>query len=240
MTTGKTLPFFRIVDLTHPITPESPLWPGDPPVTRHPAATIAGDGYHLNRWALGEHAGTHVGAPSHFSPNGDTIDRIAPEQLFAPLAVIDFLPNVADHYQAELGAETLLKNEEENGPIPPRALVVMHSGWSERWPEQERVFEHDRNGGLIHPGFAEESVRWLIRERDICGIGTDTPGVDPGQAPAFNSGKLLAEQGLIHIENMAKLDKVPARGALVVIGALPLQGGSGSPARILALVPAGS
>ena len=236
MTTENSFPSFRVVDLTHPITLDSPLWPGDPPVTRHPATTIAGDGYHLNRWSFGEHTGTHVGAPSHFSSSGETIDRITPEQLVAPLAVIDFLPDAADH-QAELGTAILLKNEEENGPIPPRALVVLRSGWSERWPDQERVFEHDRNGGLIHPGFAEESVRWLIRERNICGVGTDTPGIDPGQATTFNSGRLLAEQGRLHVENMTGLDKVPARGALVVIGALPLQGGSGSPARILALVP---
>ena len=88
------------------------------------------------------------------------------------------------------------------------------------------------------PGFGVDAARFLVEQRQVVGVGTDTLGIDPGCAADFPVHKQVTHPaGLWHLENLQNLRQLPALGAWVVVGVLPLVGGSGSPARVLALVP---
>jgi kynurenine formamidase len=221
---------FKIIDLSHPISSEMPLWPGDPKTSCEDRASIEKDGYNLKEWKIGEHSGTHVGAPAHFDTTLKTIDMFSAEELVFPLHVIH-----TKNYK-ELSQDDIFRHEEQFGLIKEGSIVVLHSGWDNFWPDQVKVYKSDDNGNLIFPGFNIDAADWLIQNRQIGGLGTDTPGVDSGWEEEFKVGKQLASSGLIHLENLANLSEMPESGGWILVGALPLKGGFGSPARVFGLV----
>ena len=89
----KTIKFSNIVDLSHLITPEIPLWPGDPRVEFKTVARLEKDGYYLRRFSIGEHSATHMNAPNSFHHQGAGIDAYAPQSLVQPAVVIDVSHN---------------------------------------------------------------------------------------------------------------------------------------------------
>ncbi len=228
---------FRVVDLTHPLEAAGTRWPGDPETARRTTAIRRYDGYALNEWTVGEHTGTHVGAPRHLSPEGADAAGVTARRLVVPLALVHLTRAAKKKHGYEVTVNDLLAEERAHGPITPGSLVTLVTGWSRRWPEPSKVFAKDRQGRLTHPGFGEEAARWLIDERRVSGLGSDAPGVDPGPDEHFAAGRAVAQAGGVHVENLARLEHVPARGAWVVLGLLPLVGGTGSPARVIALVP---
>jgi hypothetical protein len=92
-------------------------------------------------------------------------------------------------------------------------------------------------GGAGAPGIRAEATQWLIDKRELGGLGTDTHGVDPGADVTFLTNTLLLADHRIHIENMAGLDQLPAKGAWVVVGGVRNAGGSGSAATVFGLIP---
>ncbi|MCG3771837.1 MAG: hypothetical protein JW384_03033 [Nitrosomonadaceae bacterium] len=88
------------------------------------------------------------------------------------------------------------------------------------------------------PGFGVEASEFLVNERKVVGIGLDTLGIDRGVDTHFPvHSNVTLPHNVWHIENLTNLKSLPPTGALVFIGVLPLVDGSGSPARILAMVP---
>ncbi len=78
-----------IVDLSVPLSEETPLYPDDPPVSIKPWAFIDRDGYYMNVLKFGEHTGTHVDAPAHFIPGGKTVDEMPLESFIGEGIVLD-------------------------------------------------------------------------------------------------------------------------------------------------------
>ncbi len=74
-------------------------------------------------------------------------------------------------------------------------------------------------------------------ERGVVGVGVDTLSVDNGEAHDSPCHRLVHGAGAYILENLANLEKLPARGSVIFVGALPIEGGSGSPARVLAIAP---
>lgn len=219
---------FRVVDLTHPVAPQGPVWAGDPETKRENVAEIAVDGYRLNRWVLGEHSGTHAGAPSHFIDSGRTIDSFEAPELLCPFVKVSI--------ENDLTFEQMRKAVERVGENAfCGAFVLMETGWSDRWPDRDRIFERDENDTLVYPGMKDDCARWLMKDLHCAGAGSDAPGVDPGGDTEFRSGVAIADAGGLHLENLANLELLPERGWLFV-GALPLVGGAGSAARVVAFI----
>jgi kynurenine formamidase len=214
-----------------------PRWPGDPAVVLQTHAAVARDGYFLQGLTLGEHTGTHVGAPAHFLPGGLSIDRIPPERLLCPAVVLDISARATQDADSILTRADVHAWEASHGLIPAGCLALLHTGWARRWHDPEAFLNADAQGTLHFPGFGLEAVRCLLVERGVAGLGTDTHGIDPGTDGSFAVNRLLAAQGGLHLECLARLDELPATGSLLFLGVLPIQGGSGSPARVLALVP---
>lgn len=223
---------YRIIDLSHPLQPGMPVWPGDPPLAITPAAGLDREGYYLNRLTLGEHTGTHAGAPAHYLAGGLAMDAIPVDDLIAPLFTIA-VPLQGD---ALLEPADVADWEARFGPLPPGCAVAVATGWSRRWPDEKSYLGRAADGSLHFPGISPAAMELIVRARGARIVGIDTPGLDGGLSADFLSGKILAGQGGIHLENLTALDQLPARGAWIVIGALPIAGGSGSPARVLALV----
>ena len=232
------LAYSRVVDLTHVISPSIPLWPGDPHVVLEVVATMKKDGYYLRSFTIGEHSATHMNAPNSFiSGNTEPITSYPAEQRVVPAVVIDIRHKASNDADYQLTKDDVLAWEKEHGKIAPGAFVILLTGWEDRWSDPKAFINQDAKGRLHFPGFAGATTKWLLAERQIAGVGIDTHGVDPGLDTSYATNTQIAKAHKIAIECMANLDKLPAKGATLVLGPLQLQDGSGSPLSILAFVP---
>ena len=238
----KTIRYSRIVSLSQPLRLDMPQWPGDPPPEWQPVATLETDGYFLRRFAMGEHSGTHANAPAAFHPGGVGIDAYPPESLTTPAVVIDLREKTAGRPDYALTVADLRTWELQQGTIPAGSVVLLFTGWQDKWDNPAAYLglttpDVESGGGLHFPGFGLAAAQWLLRERNIAGIGIDTAGVDGGQDSGFAVNRLLLEQPRIVLENLGGLEQLPPAGSTLVIGVLPLTGGSGSPAAVGAFLP---
>ncbi|MGK3998277.1 cyclase family protein [Sorangium sp. So ce1024] len=229
----------RVVDLTHPITPGMPLFPGNKPYALETLSTVEKDAYYSNRFAMDEHAGTHVDAPAHFRVGAATVEQMTPDQLVGAAAVVDVTAKVAASPDYQLTADDLRGWEARHGALGARHIVLVRTGWGARWSDPAKYLNQDAKGVMHFPGVSVEASRYL-RERGVRGLGIDTLSTDPGPSETFEQHKTFLGDGGYHIENLANLEQLPEAGAVVVVAPLPLGRGSGAPARVLALVPAGS
>lgn len=235
-TLGELLGRARVVDLTYPLTPEFPLFPVYDPVRVAAKFTCEKDGFFVSSWAFDEHSGTHVDAPAHF--NGEaTVDRIAPEELILPVVVIDVGERVEHDHDAVVTPDDVLDWERRHGALPERCALFARTGWARRMPDPAAYLNADESGTLHSPGFGSELADFLKEERPgVRAIGLDTASLDIGASADFPAHVSWLPSGRYGIENLANLDRLPPTGAVVIVGAPALAGGSGGPSRILALV----
>lgn len=233
---GGSISFESVVNLSHSLTPESPVWPDRQPFGVDTATTVAVDGFYANILTYHEHVGTHVDAPAHFVDGGATVDAIGPERLVAPLVVLDVTAQAERDEDYAVSVDDILAWESEYGPLPEGAFVAFTSGWDTRFSDPEAFVNLDAEGIQHYPGFAPDAAVFLVEQRSIVGIGTDTLSQDPGNSTDFGTHVAILGAGLYGIEGAANLGSVPASGATVIVGAPNHAGGSGGPARLLALV----
>jgi kynurenine formamidase len=226
--------FSKIIDLTHPIQENMPHWPGDPGTAIKRAATVALDGYNLNALTIGEHSGTHCGAPRHFNDAGQTIDKIVPDHFVAAGIVVDLRGKTASNRDYLLTAKDINAWEEKFGLIKRRSVVLIQTGWSQFWSIPTQYFGNIKNT-MHFPGVSLEAAKLLANQREIVGLGIDTAGLDGGQSTDFATNRYLADHGVYHLENL-NLVRLDLSHFILVVAPLPIQNGSGSPCRVFALV----
>lgn len=232
-------PFASVLDLTHTLTPAFPAFPGDPQFEIRPWATLRDDGYNMNAWQLVEHVGTHLDAPIHFSDDGASVEAIEAATLVVPLAVVDVTAQAQGNAGSLLSRNDLATWEQHYGLLPRGGCVAMHSGWGRLATTDPTRFAGCDGDGTPHfPGIAPEAAAWLLRERQIVGIATDTLSLDNGRSRDFPTHQLWLTAGRWGLENVANLDRAPATGAVLVVGLPKVKGASGAPVRLLALLPA--
>ncbi|RQO51111.1 cyclase family protein [Pseudomonas sp. KBW05] len=223
----------KVVSLSHPISPRIPLWPGDPPVEFEDVASLEQDGYFLRRFSMGEHSATHMNAPNSFFAEGMGIEGYQPQDLVRPAVVIDVRAQSTPDY--EISVQDIEDWERQHGLIEAGSVVLMYTGWQHLWNDPTAFFGQDAQGSHF-PGIGEAAIGFLLEQRQIAGVGIDTHGVDPGQSSTFATNHaVLAGNGIV-LECLTNLDQLPAKGATLVIGVLALEGGSGSPASVMALI----
>ena len=233
-----SLSFSHVISLSHPIHPQIPHWPGDPRTEQTTVAEWERDGYFLRRFAMGEHSGTHVNASRSFFPDGQAIADYSPEQWVLPGICIDVRDRCAMDRDTQVSVADLEQWETAHGRIPAGALAIAHTGWHQKWSDPvEFLGNGDDEHELHFPGFGETATAFLMNRRQVAGIGIDTHGVDPGTSETFEVNQQVLSANGIVAECLARLDQLPPTGFTVVIGVLPLTGGSGSPAQLLALLP---
>ena len=228
---------WQVIDLTQPLTPIMPIWPGDPEFVIEPWATYEVDYYFINRISIGEHSGTHWGTPNTFIEGGRSADMIPVEELVVPAVVIDIRDKAAQDVDYRLTVEDVLAWEQAHGQIAAGSVVILLTGWQDKWGDPAAFIGQDADGVLHWPGFGAEAATFLVTERGAVGLGTDTHGVDPGNDEEFGASFAMYEADGMILECLANLDKLPPVGATLVVGGLPIAGGSGSPARVFAFLP---
>jgi kynurenine formamidase len=227
----------RVVDMTYSINGKLPAWPGDGRTFEAKVeATPEKDGYFARSFWMLEHYGTHMDAPAHFPPGKEYLDQIPVEHLFAPAVVIDVREEAAKDPDYRLRVMRVEKWEALHGRIPAGAVVLLRSGWASRWPDQARYRNTDAAGVMHFPGFSVEAARLLI-ERGAVGLGIDTLSIDYGLSKDFDVHRVTLPAGLYQLENLANLDQLPDAGAFLISAPIKLEGGSGGPVRVFALLP---
>ncbi|MGH4011587.1 MAG: cyclase family protein [Pseudonocardiaceae bacterium] len=220
-------------DLTHLFRVDFPSYAGDQP-ERRTVGTIEETGFYVQAWSFAEHVGTHLDAPGHVVPGGRLVPELDPEEMFAPIAVVDISSRAEHDPDAMVEVRDLRDYERSHGRIPDRAAVCMYSGWERRVPDPAAYRNPDPDGSLHFPGFGLEAVEWLLEERRIVALGVDTLSLDAGASTTFPVHQRLLGADRYGLENLANLRQIPPRGAEAVVGIVPWQEGSGGPCRVLA------
>lgn len=227
----------RVVDLSHKLNEKTPTYGGERDSWRYERlAVLEREGYAAGALRAPEHFGTHVDSPAHFIKGKETIDLIEAKRFVAPVVVIDVRSRVKENSDYQLTVNDV-HEWERGGAIPNGAAVLLLTGWSERWDDVEKYRNADKAGVLHFPGYSLPAVEYLAKNLKVVALGIDTLSIDYGPSKDFAGHHMSLAMGLYHIENATNLDKLPARGAVMFVGALAIEGGSGSPARVLAIVP---
>jgi len=225
----------RVVDLTQPLGPSTVMWPGSEPPSFTVVDSYADAGCFARIVRFHEHSGTHLDAPAHFLEGGETVDQIPPERLVCRLAMIDIEAQAAQSSDYTLSVADIEHDEAIHGEIPLASVVVVNTGWGKRISDAGAYLGDRGNQRLSFPGISSEAASWLIRWRQICGLGIDSPGIDPGKDREFAvHRRATLPNGVWHLEGLVNLDCLPARGATIFVGVVPFVGGSGAPARVIA------
>jgi kynurenine formamidase len=238
-----------VVDLTAPLSGQTPLIQLPPQFAQTAPFELEelsryddrGPAWYWNNFRTGEHTGTHFDAPNHWVTGQDLDDvaSVPARRLIGPAVVLDFSAQAAENADFLLEVEHVREWEAANGPLPEGGWLLYRTGWDARSASQQDFLNADDTGPHT-PGISPACARWLGEEAPVLGLGVETVGTDAGAAHSFDppfpchaalmgSGKY----GLTQLQNLASL---PATGAVLIASPLPIVGGSGSPARVLALV----
>jgi kynurenine formamidase len=236
----------RLVDLTHPYNAQTIYWPTAS--TRFNLEKLAygpapgGYFYASFSFSTPEHGGTHLDAPLHFSERGRSTDQVPLDQLIARAVVIDVSSSAADNPDYRLSANDVQAFERQHGQIAAGTIVLLRTDWSRRWPDVKAYLGDDTPGDaskLRFPSYGEDAARLLVEERRAGALGVDTASIDYGRSTDFVVHRTAAAQQVAGLENLTNLDQVPATGATIIALPIKIEGGSGGPVRVVAVVPAG-
>jgi kynurenine formamidase len=243
----------RVVDLTQPLGPVTPVIGLPPPFASSPGLRIdtiskydaRGPGWYWNTLTLGEHTGTHFDAPIHWITGKDlpdnACDTIPARRFIGPACVIDLSADAAADPDVLVTPARIAEWEGAHGRIPGGAWVLVRTDWSRRGDPAQ--FLNLAADGPHSPGFDAAASRLLANERDVLGVGVETVGTDAGQAgrfdPPFPNHHIMHGAGKFGLASLCNLHQLPPVGAVVIAAPLKIVGGSGSPVRVIALVPYG-
>jgi kynurenine formamidase len=242
----------KVVDLTQPLGPDTPVIGLPPMFTASPGVTIetlsrydqGGPAWYWNTVRFGEHTGTHFDAPVHWITGKElpdnACDTIPAARFIGPACVIDVTREVDADPDFLLTRGRIETWEAEHGRIPRGAWVLLRTGWSRR--TDAASFLNVAADGPHSPGPDAGASTLLARERDVLGLGVETVGTDAGRAgtfdPPFPNHSIMHGAGKFGLASLRNLDQLPPTGAVVIAAPLKIVNGSGSPLRVIAIVPA--
>lgn len=236
----------RIVDMSHAYGADTIFWPTDLQgfVLENLADGMTEQGYYYaaNRFSAAEHGGTHIDAPIHFAEGHPTVDRIPLERLVGAAVLVDVSARCAGDPDYQVGVNDFEGWEAVYGRIPASSIVLLRTGFAERWPDRGSYLGTQVTGEeavpLLHfPGLHPDAALWLAEQRSIKAVGLDTASIDYGQSALFESHRILFAHDIPAFENLTGLDQLPNAGFRVVALPMKIRGGSGGPLRAIALVP---
>jgi kynurenine formamidase len=238
-----------VIDLTAPLNDTTPVIKLPEPFGNTISFSLSeisryddrGPAWYWNDISTGEHTGTHFDAPVHWvtGADGEDVSQVPPARLIGPAAVLDFSAQAAADPDFLLEVDHVKQWEGEHGALPDGGWLLYRTGWDARSHDQEQFLNANETGPHT-PGVSVECARWLAEESAVLGFGVETVGTDAGTAhsftPPFPCHSALLGAGKYGLTQLRNLARLPAQGAVVIAGPLPITGGSGSPCRALALV----
>ena len=203
-----------VIDLSHPIDNQTPLYPGTPPNQIKTIATFATDGFRESQWLLSAHTATHIDTPSHILEHGFTLDAYEPGQFIGKGKVIPFNEEQLKRF---IGSENADSTD----------FLLLHSGWDERWGNDD----YFNNYPLL-----PENLAGQIAKLDLKGIGIDAPSFDAPDSANLPIHRLILGEGLILIENLHNLRAILNQSFTFIALPLRISAGEASPVRAVALM----
>ncbi len=236
---------YKWVDLSHPLTEESPYWSGMPDgaVNLNQVVVDFDSEYNLQCMVhtFPGQFGTHIDFPGHFIPGKRLLKDFDIKEVCLPMVVIDLSAKVAENINYGIAVEDIEEFEAANGRIPEGSFVAMRTDWSKRWPDMDALSGFDADGNENFPGWTMPALKLLIEERGIAGIGHETLDTDSSEACAA-AGDLACERYLLdhdrfQLEVMTNLDQLPPTGAILFVGFPKVMEANGMPVRAWAVIP---
>ncbi|MBX2823672.1 MAG: cyclase family protein [Gammaproteobacteria bacterium] len=240
----------RVVDLTNTLSADFPVIVLPPefgqcaPFRMEQVSRFDDNGpaWYWNNISMNEHTGTHFDAPAHWVTGKDlpsnTVDAIPPQQLVAPAVVIDISAESAADEDFVVTRDYLENWEETHGKIPPRHWIALRTDWYKRVGTP--AYLNLKEDGAHSPGPDASAVEFMVHERDCVGLAVETVGTDAGLGfhftPPLPAHSILHGNGRFGLQCLNNLDQLPVFGSIIVACPLKIEGGSGSPLRVVALV----
>ncbi len=239
----------EVIDLTAPLSSRTPILQLPPPFANTQPFALQeisnyderGPAWYWNNFTAGEHVGTHFDAPVHWisGRNGLDVSQVPPRQLIGPAVLIDKSAECVENPDFLLQVKDVEEWQIQHGPLPSGGWLLFRTGWDSRAQDQAAFLNANETGSHT-PGVSVELAQWLANTAPIMGFGVETVGTDAGAAhsfePAFPCHSFLLGAGKYGLTQLANLSKLPATGAVLIAAPLPIVRGSGSPARVMALV----
>jgi arylformamidase len=206
-----------IIDISLPITPDMPIWPGDPRPQLTLVTTLESDGVQVSQLVLGTHTGTHLDAPRHFIPGGRTIDRLDLGALVGLCWVIEVVS----------GEEQISGADLQRFELQPGDRVLLKTRNSHQPSDQPLA----QDFVALEPSAAD-----YLCERGVRLVGIDGPSIDAWSAGDFPCHKRLLGAGMLIVENLVLRHVVPGIYGLIAVP-LNVRGADGCPIRALLTHP---
>ena len=214
----------RVVDLSHPVTSETQVYPGDPAPHLEQHSTIERDGFNLMSVSMGSQSGTHVDAPYHFDNDTKRIDEIPLPLFVGNGVVLDCGPLVA---RQEITIELLGRQLDA---VNARDIVLFKTGWSRYYGTDEYFNNPYLNAELVS----------LLLERGVLTFGLDAINIDetpddthPGVG--FPVHHLIAKAGGVICENLTNLEAIDFDQPVISLLPIKFIGIDGAPVRAVAM-----
>jgi len=241
-----------LIDLTHPVNENTIAWPSVKQFSVDKVFKGELDlgakkiWYESRDISSSEHAGTHLDAPTHIrnSEGGWSTSDIPLDRLMGPGIKIDISKQSGENVDYMLRAEDLLAWEAGHGPIPQNCIVLVHTGRGHLYATDKQKYLGRPDGldlpetdteHLHFPGLGEEAAKLLV-QRGVMGVGIDTPSLDPGQSRDYPAHRTLLGENIWGLENVARTEVLPPKGFFVYNLMPRLEGGSGAPTRVIAVI----
>jgi arylformamidase len=210
----------KLIDLTHCIDPNMPVYPGHSKPQLKDAKTFERNRVNLTTIVMGAHVGTHVDAPRHFIKDGATLDEVSLDKFIGEAAVLN-LSNV------KLGSGITEKDlEPYSSQVKPGDIVVLYTGSSDHWGEPWI----DENYTYLD----ESGAKWLLL-KGVKTVAIDCLGVDKSGATEPVAHRILLGSGIPVIETLNKqLRKIAGKRIFLICLPLKLKGREAAPARVIA------
>ena len=222
---------FKIVDLTHTISSETPTFDGGCGFSMSPTLDYSEctepNLFRVQKIESKAGIGTHMDAPAHCVPGGETIEKLVLENLVTDCVVIRTDTETAEDYVIMPSA--VEQFEKEHGVIAPNSFVIFYTGWDRHWDTPEK-YRNNHVAPCVHVSTAE-----LLLTRGIAGIGIDTLSPDAG-GEDFPVHRAVLSVGKYLVENIANAKNLPPTRAKILVLPMKIKDATEAPVRLIALV----
>ena len=209
------------LDLTLTISESIPNFPGSPSPQFIPWSSINEEGFNLELLFLSTHTGTHIDAPYHFAKKGIKIHQIPINRLVRNAILI----KIKKFKDQAITKKDLINFERKNGEILSSSSIIFFTDWQKNL---KKNFYFENN-----PGLSKSAANYLVSKK-INLVGIDSPSIDLGMDSSFTSHKILAKNGILIVENLSNLEKIPKLEFNLVVLPIKLKNATGSPVRAIA------
>ncbi len=208
------------VDLTHPITPNMPVYPGTEPPVFTSGLSIDEVGFLERKITLYSHTGTHIDAPAHLIKGHNTLDMLAIDHFYGPALMVNFENSTAQTIEVK-------QLEPYQNKIKNVDFLLLHTGWSRYWGFEKYFTKY--------PVLSLEAANWLSNF-GLKGIGLDTISADTADTENYPVHFTLLKENTLIIENLTNLAGLPCLHFDFACFPMSFEDADGSPVRAVAFI----